>query len=307
VYRTDTTGFYLLTGDVVLDPDSYHLIGGELLVSQNQNTQSNGNLASLPIATNNDLGGVIIRDGLTITPDGFLSISYDPNSIGITNNKLYAKVTGSVPYATYVIHGSVQVDQNRGIKISDGVIGLSIDNNTIKLSSTDGDSVLYTDASSLVLPKASTTVLGSIKIGDGLSANPINGVTSVVKASETQLGGIKVGVGLSANPNDGQLNVTTLGTSLSSNGYQKFPGGLIMQWGVLSAVALNETYYKVTLPIRFPNAIWNVQATLRYDTAFSGSVNSVVKGLSTTQFYVAGDHSIDPPTTGDIMWQAIGY
>lgn len=41
--------------------------------------------------------------------------------------------------------------------------------------------------------------------------------------------------------------------SLTANGYQKFPGGLILQWGVTTAVASTTT--NVTLPIPYPTAI----------------------------------------------------
>lgn len=41
--------------------------------------------------------------------------------------------------------------------------------------------------------------------------------------------------------------------SLSSNGYQKLPGGLILQWGSNASLAANTTP-TVTLPISFPNA-----------------------------------------------------
>ena len=68
---------------------------------------------------------------------------------------------------------------------------------------------------------------------------------------------LKSGVLLAAN------NLSDLGTlataltnlgfakSISTNGYQKLPGGLIIQWGQASVNAASLT---VTLPLTFPNA-----------------------------------------------------
>ena len=50
---------------------------------------------------------------------------------------------------------------------------------------------------------------------------------------------------------------TAFPSSLVSNGYQKLPGGLILQWCVGASVS-NETPYTVTFPIAFPNACLNV-------------------------------------------------
>ena len=92
---------------------------------------------------------------------------------------------------------------------------------------------------------------------------------------------------------------------LSANGYQKLPSGLIMQWGMLSAVSLDQTFHLVSLPMTFPNSIFNVTATISYNSTVNGSIGTVVKGLSSTGFYVMGDHS-DQTTTGNIYWQALG-
>lgn len=102
------------------------------------------------------------------------------------------------------------------------------------------------------------------------------------------------------------LSANGFSVSLSSNGYQKLPSGLITQWGVLSSVALDESKHVVTFPISFPNSVFNVTATLNYDVEVSGSIGVVVKSLSSSGFQVYGDHATIT-TTGNIFWQAIGY
>ena len=53
-------------------------------------------------------------------------------------------------------------------------------------------------------------------------------------------------------------NRINLATSLSSNGYQIMPGGLIMQWGAVNTTATSEvsTTAQVTFPIPFPAAAY---------------------------------------------------
>jgi hypothetical protein len=94
--------------------------------------------------------------------------------------------------------------------------------------------------------------------------------------------------------------------SLSSNGYQRLPSGVIMQWGLLSSVSLDQTWHLVNLPITFPNKIFNASATIEYQDAVVYSIGTVIKGLSSSGFYVMGDNST-ASSSGNIYWQAIGY
>jgi hypothetical protein len=88
--------------------------------------------------------------------------------------------------------------------------------------------------------------------------------------------------------------------NLTGNGYQKFPDGLIIQWGGLSV----STGIGVTFPIAFPNACLKVFSQVASN---DGKVGGVVPNATTkTGFtaYVAG------ATTGDYRWYdyfAIGY
>lgn len=64
-----------------------------------------------------------------------------------------------------------------------------------------------------------------------------------------------------ANPGLKLTDFTGTNQSLSSNGYQKLPGGMIMQWGL----APNGT---VTFPITFPNACLVVVACKETSTSY---------------------------------------
>lgn len=87
--------------------------------------------------------------------------------------------------------------------------------------------------------------------------------------------------------------------SLSSSGYQKLPGGLVIQWGRITSGS------SATFALTFPNACFQVIASRSYNGgATSGSevfVNST--SLTTTGFSMAESTT----STYPIMWIAIGY
>ncbi|WP_436971714.1 gp53-like domain-containing protein, partial [Pectobacterium carotovorum] len=84
---------------------------------------------------------------------------------------------------------------------------------------------------------------------------------------------------------------------LSDNGYQKFPSGLIIQWGVLNE---NETGI---FPIPFLNKCFVLSATLKRNAApWDGSVTSAYI-ISNSEFYAA----VGQKTGDQIYWFAIGH
>ena len=100
--------------------------------------------------------------------------------------------------------------------------------------------------------------------------------------------------------------------STSEDGYMKLPSGVIMQWGTLTPSA---QLTDVTLPIAFPNACLNVQASIGADYTDSNyDDNSLIWGA----FPKSGDLSkivimsnLRASNTGityiKMFWQAIGY
>ncbi|KVT77946.1 hypothetical protein WK58_09850 [Burkholderia ubonensis] len=91
--------------------------------------------------------------------------------------------------------------------------------------------------------------------------------------------------------------------SMSANGYQKLPSGLIIQWGV-AAGSGNSTGAVVTLPLAMPNAILQVVASDSGSSLFCGGVTWSGK----TQFnLIVGVSGGSSYTTGTLRWVAIGY
>jgi hypothetical protein len=96
-------------------------------------------------------------------------------------------------------------------------------------------------------------------------------------------------------------NFTGGNQSLGTSGYQKLPGGLIMQWGNTGALSGGQNL-TVTYPIAFPNAVLNVQTTVIVSTDTNEIV--FVYNVSTSTFVAANSN---PGALAGVYWLAIGY
>ena len=142
---------------------------------------------TLPISSPTLLGGVIIGDGLSVTPTGVLSATY----------------SYTLPIASPTILG--------GIKIG---TGLSI----------DGSGVLSTTYS-YTLPIASPTILGGVKVGTGLSIDG-SGVLSTVGIQKGYINIIKSNPGELTAQLVGLVNIVTYSWSIPDTDQAiKFPLG----------------------------------------------------------------------------------
>ena len=88
--------------------------------------------------------------------------------------------------------------------------------------------------------------------------------------------------------------------SLAVNGYQKLPGGLIIQWGNIASAA-SGAIVTVTFPIAFPNAVLTGQATASGNS--TTAISAWRDNLTTTQFAIRSDGIANSA----IYWLAIGY
>ena len=150
------------------------------------------------------------------------------------------------------------------------------------------------------------------------------GNQAIVAADIINLGGIAaaahghskadIGLGSVDNTADASKSVnyatnanyaSTVGLSqfvflLATNGYQKLPSGLIMQWGsaYLPVVHGQIVYF----PIAFPSAVVYVNYSADTNNS-SANTNPTVRGITTTQWLL--DNHVGTPTT--VKWFAIGY
>lgn len=83
---------------------------------------------------------------------------------------------------------------------------------------------------------------------------------------------------------EGQSAPDMFPNSLASNGYQKLPGGMIIQWGYVSECASGTDYR--TFPIAFPNNCFVCQVNLEISTTGGETANygTVVNVVDKTKF-----------------------
>ena len=100
--------------------------------------------------------------------------------------------------------------------------------------------------------------------------------------------------------------------STSEDGYMKLPSGVIMQWGTLTPSA---RLTDVTLPIAFPNACLNVQASIGADFLDTNHEdNSLIWGAfpksgDLSKIVIMSNLAVNNTsvTYKKMFWQAIGY
>jgi hypothetical protein len=183
------------------------------------------------------------------------------------------------------------------------------------------------------LTPATRNVLGGVKVKSGLdidddgsvsaalntdtleldSNNKIkvkNPYTGINRATNSEFGGLVLGNGLTYNntTNKVDVNYSNFGTSLlSSTGYQKFPSGLIMQWGITSLLS-GDGSITANLPIPFVAQGFNIQATVSGVSAISGATNSVKASfINLSSIVISNDeYTTSTSISSNIYWQAVG-
>lgn len=92
---------------------------------------------------------------------------------------------------------------------------------------------------------------------------------------------------------------------LGSNGYQKLPGGLFIQWGAAGAIG-NGTV-SISFPVAFPNAC--LQVTGGHDSGGASAINQFTYGFSfsATTLTIGARADNGQPISIGVRWIAIGY
>ena len=99
----------------------------------------------------------------------------------------------------------------------------------------------------------------------------------------------------------------------ATNGYQKFPNGLILQWGYIADQGIKATTY---FPITFSKEclcvfVQRVQGNIETSTeiVYAGASGSLgaTNVFETTKTYFKVDSAYNDPDKSAVFWMAIGY
>lgn len=231
-------------------------------------------------ATDQDLWGGYLNDDLTDI-DALLKVAIDT----VTSEKT----------TTYVI---TDADRNKAI-LADATAGIF--NLTLPTPAVVGDGfnviVKKIDSSS-----NEVTIIGTI---DGES-------NYVLKEENSAVSLFTDGTDWFVKSNN--FDSTFSNQSLTENGYQSLPGGMIMQWGTYDTAMAWDSEVTITFPLAFPTACLNISLTSLIDLTApdpddnNGEAQLVKDSETLTNFKVrAQDFNVLTASTfAGFKWFAIG-
>ncbi|WP_096262470.1 gp53-like domain-containing protein [Escherichia coli] len=137
--------------------------------------------------------------------------------------------------------------------------------------------------------------------------NPFGDIKSdgTVKTALENLG---LGEAAKRNVGTGENQVpdmNSFGNSLTANGYQKLPGGMIIQWGnfYVSPTGGSVGTVDITLPVAFPAACRSVNALISTNDPSARSVGFDIGSTNRTKIRF----TYTSATINSIYWMAVGY
>ncbi|EOU5601264.1 hypothetical protein ACOB59_000335 [Escherichia coli] len=138
---------------------------------------------------------------------------------------------------------------------------------------------------------------------DALDNADVNGlVTKFTNALTTNLG---LGTASKRNVGTGANQIPDMSAFASGSGYQKLPGGYILQWGSANAGNSSSTGISNTFPIPFPSGIVII-TTGQIDPSYTSTQQPAVVGISspTLTGFIAKSAAAN---TDAFNYLAIGY
>jgi hypothetical protein len=138
-----------------------------------------------------------------------------------------------------------------------------------------------------------------------------NGKVAVSTVTSTELGYLDGVTSAIQTQLDGKVDDTQFaGTSqsLTTDGFQKLPGGLIIQWGRSGSIG-HDTYTTLNFPQTFPNAVLAAYSSITNSVDDNDDVFSRVMSTTTSQISIRseGTSGGDENGTRNLQYLAIGY
>jgi len=175
-------------------------------------------------------------------------------------------------------------------------------------------------ANNVAITGGSVTGITDITVADGgtgrstLTANNVllgNGTSAVNFVAPSTSGNVLTSNGTSwssAAPSVSTSSFTGSNQSLATSGYQKLPGGLIMQWGTGGPLSGRDQSQAQTFPISFPNAYLSISLTRTGPVGAIGGDKKdshYVSSVTTSGFIIYSDYEGISNVT--YSWLAFGY
>jgi len=187
--------------------------------------------------------------------------------------KLYGSTSGYVEIVPEATAGNNSVTLPNGsgtLVAADGSGNITITGvTTVSAGSTAAPSITPSGDSNtgIFFPSADTIAFAE----GGSEAARFDSSGRLLVGTSTASGIHLLQVNGTATASNGQLvglsDLTGGNQDLSSSGYQKLPGGLIIQWGAVAGAS--NTNLTFTLPIAFPTACLSATATVAVTTGFT--------------------------------------
>jgi hypothetical protein len=149
------------------------------------------------------------------------------------------------------------------------------------------------------------------KIGTNSNGNLVVLASTISTTTTTGALVVNGGVGVAGNINVGEnvqvgnirIAASDFYSSFTANGWQRFPGGLIMQWGSLPTTSAT-TSANITFPIPFPNAVFSVTTQA---TESAGDVDGFDFGVGVIYApATVNGFSVSKIANRGVYWFAIG-
>ncbi|CAD5481692.1 gp53-like domain-containing protein [Escherichia coli] len=141
-----------------------------------------------------------------------------------------------------------------------------------------------------------------------IGSQPPSAKWTPVLTSKNGLANLGLGEAAKRNVGTGENQVpdmNSFGNSLTANGYQKLPGGMIIQWGSFSVAPTGGSVgtVDITLPVAFPAACRSVNALISTNDPSARSVGFDIGSTNRTKIRF----TYTSATTNSIYWMAVGY